>query len=170
MARADSGEERLCACGSGLAPDKCCLPVIKGDRAPSTAEELLRARYTSFTLGELAFVERSTHPRSRADFDRQATRDWMRSSDWQELEILSVEGGGEEDDEALIDFVARYEQNDEEMAHHERASFARHEGRWYFADGKWIGPETFVREQPKVGRNDPCPCGSGKKYKKCCGR
>ena len=29
---------------------------------------------------------------------------------------------------------------------------------------------TVVREQPKVGRNDPCPCGSGKKYKKCCGR
>lgn len=29
-------------------------------------------------------------------------------------------------------------------------------------------PETFRREQPKVGRNDPCPCGSGKKYKNCC--
>ena len=28
---------------------------------------------------------------------------------------------------------------------------------------------TVVRESPKVGRNDPCPCGSGKKYKKCCG-
>ena len=31
-------------------------------------------------------------------------------------------------------------------------------------------PETYKREQPKVGRNDPCPCGSGKKYKNCCGR
>jgi hypothetical protein len=30
--------------------------------------------------------------------------------------------------------------------------------------------ETFRREEPRVGRNDPCPCGSGKKYKKCCGR
>ena len=30
--------------------------------------------------------------------------------------------------------------------------------------------ETFRREQPKVGRNDPCPCGSGRKYKKCCKR
>jgi preprotein translocase subunit SecA len=30
--------------------------------------------------------------------------------------------------------------------------------------------ETYRREQPKVGRNDPCPCGSGKKYKKCCGK
>ena len=30
--------------------------------------------------------------------------------------------------------------------------------------------ETIIRGQPKVGRNDPCPCGSGKKYKKCCGK
>ena len=29
--------------------------------------------------------------------------------------------------------------------------------------------ETYRRPEPKVGRNDPCPCGSGKKYKKCCG-
>ena len=28
---------------------------------------------------------------------------------------------------------------------------------------------TYRRAEPKIGRNDPCPCGSGKKYKKCCG-
>ncbi|RXM02456.1 hypothetical protein EO238_29585, partial [Citrobacter sp. AAK_AS5] len=40
-------------------------------------------------------------------------------------------------------------------------------------DGQGILPgkvETFRREEPRIGRNDPCPCGSGKKYKKCCGR
>ena len=31
-------------------------------------------------------------------------------------------------------------------------------------------PQTYTREQPKVGRNEPCPCGSGKKYKQCCGK
>ncbi len=30
--------------------------------------------------------------------------------------------------------------------------------------------QQVVRQVPKVGRNDPCPCGSGKKYKHCCGR
>jgi len=30
--------------------------------------------------------------------------------------------------------------------------------------------EPYRRESPKIGRNDPCPCGSGKKYKKCCGK
>ncbi|MCA9791670.1 MAG: SEC-C domain-containing protein, partial [Candidatus Eremiobacteraeota bacterium] len=41
----------------------------------------------------------------------------------------------------------------------------RLDGRWYYLDGV----ETPVQAGPKVGRNDPCPCGSGKKYKKCCG-
>ena len=37
-----------------------------------------------------------------------------------------------------------------------------------FDQGNWRPVKTYVREQPKIGRNDPCPCGSGKKYKKCC--
>ncbi|MEA3241887.1 MAG: SEC-C metal-binding domain-containing protein, partial [Pseudomonadota bacterium] len=32
------------------------------------------------------------------------------------------------------------------------------------------GPVQFQRDAPKTGRNEPCPCGSGKKYKKCCGK
>ena len=38
------------------------------------------------------------------------------------------------------------------------------------AQGEAAKPVTIRREQPKVGRNAPCPCGSGKKYKQCCGR
>ncbi|MGA2661047.1 MAG: SEC-C metal-binding domain-containing protein, partial [Verrucomicrobiota bacterium] len=34
---------------------------------------------------------------------------------------------------------------------------------------EYVPPQPFVR-QPKIGRNDPCPCGSGKKYKNCCGK
>lgn len=39
---------------------------------------------------------------------------------------------------------------------------------WDFLDDDEKATLPFVRAQPKVGRNDPCPCGSGKKYKKCC--
>ena len=46
----------------------------------------------------------------------------------------------------------------------------RKDGTWYYVDGEVIKPATSVHQQPKVGRNDPCPCGSGKKFKKCCGR
>ena len=33
-----------------------------------------------------------------------------------------------------------------------------------------VKTQTIVRQDKKVARNDPCPCGSGKKYKDCCGR
>jgi SEC-C motif-containing protein len=51
--------------------------------------------------------------------------------------------------------------------HHERSEFKKRDGQWYFMDGKLV--QEPVRAADKVGRNDPCPCGSGKKYKKCCG-
>ncbi len=39
---------------------------------------------------------------------------------------------------------------------------------WMFKDQRQAG--TFRREGAKIGRNDPCPCGSGRKYKQCCGK
>jgi len=45
----------------------------------------------------------------------------------------------------------------------------REEGEAVHSDGPTTVVKPIVRETPKVGRNDPCPCGSGKKYKKCCG-
>ncbi|MGI9280290.1 MAG: SEC-C metal-binding domain-containing protein [Endozoicomonas sp.] len=49
---------------------------------------------------------------------------------------------------------------DQEEAHHECSDFIKEQGRWYF-----IYPGIPAK---LPGRNAPCPCGSGKKYKKCC--
>jgi preprotein translocase subunit SecA len=49
------------------------------------------------------------------------------------------------------------------------ASRAQHEQAANQPVGQSAGPTTVRRSIPKVGRNDPCPCGSGKKYKRCCG-
>ncbi len=46
--------------------------------------------------------------------------------------------------------------------------FTQEERERYYKEQK--KSHTFVREGKKIGRNDPCPCGSGKKYKNCCGR
>ncbi len=57
--------------------------------------------------------------------------------------------------------------------HHDEATnvgFSEAQAEGLGPQGEAARPQTFRREKPKVGRNDPCPCGSGKKYKKCCGR
>jgi SEC-C motif-containing protein len=68
-----------------------------------------------------------------------------------------------------VEFEASYERDGLRDIHHERAQFKKVDGQWLYDEGD-IVPKTIVRATPKVGRNDPCPCGSGKKYKHCCGK
>jgi SEC-C motif-containing protein len=70
----------------------------------------------------------------------------------------------------VVEFRAMYTANGEFCNHHEVSRFVKEPDGWKFADGELVGETPIVREEPKVGRNDPCPCGSGKKYKKCCGK
>ncbi|NLV30470.1 MAG: YchJ family protein [Acidobacteria bacterium] len=157
-----------CPCGSGNILDGCCGPYLAGAPAP-TAEALMRARYTAYTAADLDFIERSTHSRSRAAFNRESALEWAEQSEWRGLEILGAAGGGEGDSEGTVEFIATYVRDGETVDHHEIASFRREDGAWAFVDGR-ITRRPFRRDQPKTGRNDPCPCGSGKKYKKCCGQ
>ena len=159
-----------CPCGSGLAYAECCEPIITGTRPAATAESLMRSRYSAYEKGIIAYLGESLHPEHRADWDEAATRRWANKADWMGLQILATERGGEGDDEGEVEFIASYREDAVMKRHHEISRFSRHDGRWYYIDGRTPTAETRRHEAPKVGRNDPCPCGSGKKFKKCCGR
>ncbi|HSV29430.1 MAG TPA: YchJ family metal-binding protein, partial [Candidatus Omnitrophota bacterium] len=77
-------------------------------------------------------------------------------------------GGGADDETGSVEYVARFKIRGQAHAHHELATFRKEDGRWLYVDGE-VNPKTAPRQVAKVGRNDPCPCGSGQKYKKCCG-
>ncbi len=158
-----------CPCGSGQTYEECCQPVIAGEAAAATAEALMRARYSAYVTEEIDFLLESLHPDHRQEHDAEAVRTWAAESDWHGLQILDTEAGGPEDDTGRVEFACEYTFQDEDHVHHEVGHFARHQGRWYFVEGDAVRPQPFRREEPKVGRNDPCPCGSGKKFKKCCG-
>jgi SEC-C motif-containing protein len=160
---------RDCPCGSGKGFEGCCGPLLAGAREAATAEELMRSRYTAFVEADVAYIARTRHPRSSNRFDERAVREWAEESEWKGLEIKKIVAGGAEDETGVVEFVATYVQDGARELHEERAEFVRCEGRWTFVDGDYVKPETFHRGAPKVGRNDPCPCGSGKKRKKCCG-
>ncbi len=127
----------------------------------------MRSRYTAFTLADVDYIEKTTDPSARSSFDRAQTLHWAKQSEWKGLEIVSCEDGGEKDSEGTVEFIARYDFEGASQEHHERAEFRKRDGHWYFVDGKLV--QQPFRAEVKVGRNDPCTCGSGKKYKKCCG-
>ena len=159
-----------CPCGNPLPIDECCGPLIAGDRLPETAEALMRSRYTAFATGEIDYIHDTHDQNSTEELDRDATRAWSQKSEWIGFELLGIEGGGADDDTGKVEFIARYRMQGDEYAHHETATFERNEGRWFFLDGEMAAAETFRRTSQKVGRNEACPCGSGKKYKRCCGK
>ncbi len=130
----------------------------------------MRARYAAYAVKAFDFLKSSGGPKVQEEFDEAATKSWAEKAVWEGLEILSTEGGGEKDSEGVVEFIAHYSSEEQKVEHHERAIFQRLGGEWKFIDGVMQGVQPYRREQPKIGRNDPCPCGSGKKYKKCCGK
>lgn len=156
-----------CPCGSGREFESCCGPIVAGGPAP-TAEALMRSRYTAFTMGLIDHIERTHAPEAKAGFNRPEAESWAKESRWDGLEVRSATAGGEGDDEGTVEFVARHHRAGHPFVHHERATFRREAGAWVYVDGE-INPKSAPVHAVKVGRNDPCPCGSGKKYKKCCG-
>ncbi len=161
----------MCPCGSGIDYKKCCGPLHQGEKQAATAEELMRSRYSAYVSQELDYIFDTTHPDSREDYDPESTREWSANSIWEGFEIVDAVDGQADDDSGRIEFIARFfDRKGRKQSHHEMAEFEKKDGVWYFKDGRYVAPRQMVRETPKVGRNDPCPCGSGKKYKKCCGK
>jgi SEC-C motif-containing protein len=142
---------------------------LSGAEAPATAEALMRSRYCAFAHHAIPYLMDTVAPRHRRQQDEKLMRRWSESATWQGLEIVRCEAGGPEDERGEVEFIARFGLNGEEHQHRELSRFRRHGGRWYYEGGKnLMAAQPLVREH-KLGRNDPCHCGSGKKFKKCHG-
>jgi SEC-C motif-containing protein len=156
-----------CPCGSGRTFAECCEPVLSGSPAP-TAEALMRSRYTAFVVKKLDHLATTLAPEALEGYDPAEVETWAGDSEWLGLDIRATEAGGADDQAGTVEFVARYRMKGKAFAHHELSQFRRVEGQWKYVDGT-LNPRQGPRTVAKVGRNDPCPCGSGKKHKKCCG-
>jgi len=139
-----------CPCGSGRPLAHCCGRYHAGEPAPG-AEALMRSRYSAFVLKLSDYLSETWHPSTRPPALNVEQDDVA----WQRLQIID---SGED----WVEFAAFYEGGQL----HERSRFVREAGRWFYLDGEILPP---IKEE-RPGRNAPCPCGSGKKYKRCCGR
>ena len=157
-----NGQE-LCPCGSGRRFTDCCSPYLSGlDEAP-TAEVLMRSRYSAYVLADSNYLSRTWHPRTRPsqlDLDDGTT--------WHGLTVIGTTGGGDGDERGTVEFNARCRVKGSPGNLHEISEFVREGGRWYYLDGD-VPKRQPVKSGKKIGRNEPCACGSGKKYKRCCG-
>ena len=159
--------DKLCPCSSGASFAACCEQIINGERESQSAEELMRARYSAFATGAIDFIVASTHSRTRSEIDIQYIREWSQTSTWRGLQIFDTKPIN--DNKAYVSFEALFTKAGKDQSHREKGEFEREHGKWRFVTGEELKNPTVRYETPRTGRNEPCPCGSGKKYKKCCG-
>ncbi len=142
-----------CPCGSQSSYADCCQRYHAGEKAP-TPEALMRSRFTAFVQKLEDYLRASWHISTRP-----TALNLGDSPDWVSLRILdSAETG----DTGQVHFQAIYRLDSGWGYLHENSDFVREDGRWYYLQGQ---PHEGVL---KPGRNEPCPCGSGKKFKACC--
>jgi len=137
-----------CSCGSGAPFANCCQPVIDHDDAAS-AQALMRSRYTAYVRGCWDYLHQSWHPDTRPSHVSPTDTDWLG------LSIIKVT-------DTTVEFIAGFREQGKIMALHEISYFVQVGKHWRYVDGQC--------EVSEAGRNTVCPCGSGKKTKRCCGK
>ena len=148
-----------CPCGSALEYSLCCQPYLSGEKIAPDPGHLMRSRYTAFVVKRADYLVQTWHPSCQASGFRQEIEAGFAGTEWLGLTVFE-QAEGSHSGEGFVSFVARFSEKGKTGAIIERSRFLKENGQWYYIDGT----------RPQFGRNDPCPCGSGKKFKKCCGQ
>jgi SEC-C motif-containing protein len=154
-----------CPCGSGQLFDTCCGPGLAGTRALATAEALMRSRFTAHVADDWRYLHLTYGPTTNSPFHAEA--DDVAAPGWSRISIHAHETTADPD-HAFVEFTAFFADQNGEHPMQEKSEFRRADGKWLFTRTIRQDPAPVKSNAPKVGRNDPCPCGSGKKYKHCC--
>jgi SEC-C motif-containing protein len=147
-----------CKCGSGLSYEQCCGRFIEGNEKPGSALELMKSRYSAYALGKGSYLVQTSIKEHRYEADAALIGEFARNSEWIRLEIVKSSETGET---GMVEFKAYYREKESIRLHHEQSMFIKEAGEWFYDEGKLFNTG--------IGRNELCPCGSGKKYKRCCG-
>jgi len=156
----------ICPCGSGNNLKQCCEQYIKGDVLPPTPEALMRSRYTAFTLEDIHYIKNTMKGKALLKADIDETSAWMGQCQWLNLEVVKTQIRNPK--LGMVHFIATYEQNGEKHKIEEISEFKKIGNKWFYTQGRQL-KNIDPNQKPKVGRNEPCTCGSGKKFKQCCG-
>ena len=149
-----------CHCCSNRQFSECCEPILR-NKSAQRPEQLMRSRYSAYVVKNYDYILTTYAPVQQQKLSLQALRENSENTKWLQLEVLDTT---ESDDVGTVEFVATYSIDGDFFAMHELSSFIKQDGNWYYT----IGLTKEKSGQITPTRNDPCPCGSGKKYKKCC--
>lgn len=154
-----------CLCGGEAPYSLCCQPFHEYNKKPDTAECLMRSRFTAYAMKNSSYLldtwVETKRPKD-VDFSKEEAK-------WTKLDIIKTKKGGKKDSKGLVEFKAYYLLEGEEHVMKETSRFQKLSGQWLYLDGL-VSSVSKVNQSNNQGKNAPCACGSGKKYKRCCGK
>lgn len=124
-----------CYCGNQQPYAECCEKLISGQETPTTAEALMRSRYSAFCIVNVDYLIETTDMQARFEIDRDANQAWAQKSQFTKLEILNTEENG---NKAIVEFKAYFNLDNSVHTHHEISTFRKSNGRWYYRSGRII--------------------------------
>lgn len=157
--------ETACLCGSQLNYHDCCYLYHSGEKKAPTAEVLMRSRFTAYALKKDNYLlETWTGSKCPAsiNFDKE-------DAQWQRLEIVNIKKGRIKDTKGIVEFKAYFISQGENSVMNEISRFKKIDERWFYLDG-FVKSVGLVNKSHNQGKNAPCSCDSGKKFKRCCGK
>lgn len=119
----------FCPCNSKQLFSDCCEAIIKGEIKAESAEKLMRSRYTAYTISDIHYLLKTTHPSQRKHYSPMDMEKWAKESKWQRLEIINAT-------ENTVEFKAYYlNRAGEPKIHYEKSTFVFQNGEWLYMDG-----------------------------------
>lgn len=121
---------RPCPCGSKRTLQACCGPLLSLAAPATTAEALMRSRYTANAVKAQEYLLQTWHPSTRP-----TTLEPAPGLRWTGLTIRAVYAGGSADDNGEVEFVATFRDRGRAGELHETSRFVREQGQWFYLDG-----------------------------------
>ncbi len=124
----------------------------------------MRSRYTAYKLGDIDYIEQTSGGDALQAFNHEAAKQWASQTTFSKLQVVDF-GPLQAPAQAYVEFKAFLIEAGKPCCMHEKSIFERVDGRWYYTGAL---SHQLITPPAKVGRNELCPCGSGRKFKKCC--
>ncbi len=121
-----------CFCGRLKPFEECCGLILKGDKEASTAEELMRSRYSAFVKADVDYLMKSYHSTTRPLSEKKEIKVWVDSVIWLHLQILSTNKGGVSDIEGTVVFKASFLEEGDVKVISENSIFEKEKGKWRY--------------------------------------
>ena len=123
------------------------LDFMKIDRSALSPKELMKSRYDAFVRQDWNYLVKTSTNQTLEELSGASNIKWLK------LNIINSYDN-------IVEFKAYYKENNKTDVLHEKSTFIQENGMWKYQDGELYNS--------KIERNEPCPCGSGKKFKRCC--